>query len=40
MNDQEAGAAAAVRAVMERYVEAVFKADVDDACETSSTRRP
>jgi hypothetical protein len=29
MSDQDAGAAAAVRAVMERYIEAVFKADVD-----------
>ena len=29
MSDQEAGPAAAVRAVMERYVEAAFKADVD-----------
>jgi hypothetical protein len=28
MSDRDAGAAALVRAVMERYVEAVFKADV------------
>jgi hypothetical protein len=29
MSEQDLGAATAVRAVMERYVEAVFKADVD-----------
>jgi hypothetical protein len=29
MSGQDAGAAAAVRAVMERYVKAVFEADVD-----------
>jgi Putative lumazine-binding len=29
MSGQESGPAAAVRAVMERYVEAVYKADVD-----------